>query len=182
MTSRTVVQGNHANNSFTGTSGAELYLLKKGNDYVNAKEANDMILAGAGDDIVLGDKGDDVIFGGKGVDRLSGGNDNDRISGGQGNDFINGGWGDDVLRGGLGDDKFIFDTGSRGNDIIRDFGKGNDQLYIKGAAFGVASAADVIALATETNQGTTITLSADTSIFLKGVSLTDLDAGDFLIY
>ena len=176
--------GTSGDDTFTGTSSSEIFVLGRGNDFVNAKEGNDVVFAGAGNDIVLGDKGNDVLFGGSGVDRLSGGNDEDRLYGGSGNDFLNGGAGDDLLVGGSGDDVFVYDAVQRGHDVIKDFGRCGDEdvLLINGDVFGVDDAEDVLALAQQTRAGTLITLAEDSTILLRGVDLDDLTVDDFDVY
>lgn len=80
--------------------------------------------------------GDDILNGGEGNDILFGQGGNDTLNGGDGNDILIGGSGDDTLTGGFGDDVFQWNFGEQGtsetpaNDIVTDFGNGNDVLDI----------------------------------------------------
>jgi Ca2+-binding RTX toxin-like protein len=123
-----------ADNSITGTAGA---------DNISGSAENDAIVGAAGDDILAGNAGHDTISGGDGADTISGGTGNDYLSGGAdndilkgdagddhlagdaGNDILDGGLGNDIVLGGSGDD-LVF--GGAGNDQLEG-GAGNDQLY-----------------------------------------------------
>ena len=93
--------------------------------------------------------GDDEIsgWGGNGDDFLIGGGlydddgtipDDDRLYGNGGQDTLTGTQGDDRLEGGSGDDTFLFDIDQEvdrvntddGNDVIADFGRGDDVIKI----------------------------------------------------
>ncbi|MEO0409597.1 MAG: hypothetical protein AAF289_19830 [Cyanobacteria bacterium P01_A01_bin.135] len=65
----------------------------------------------------MGNVGDDDLFGNGGGDTLRGGGGEDDLVGGRGRD---------LLIGGGGEDTFILEP--RGNDIIRDFRDGVDEL------------------------------------------------------
>ena len=69
---------------------------------------------------ITGNTQDNVIYAGK-----SGGT----VDGGAGNDTLYGGAGDDTLYGGTGQDTFVYANGG-GNDIIKDYTKGQDTLQI----------------------------------------------------
>ncbi|WP_247893084.1 Calx-beta domain-containing protein [Azospirillum baldaniorum] len=89
----------------------------------------DRTLSGtAGDDEVNGGAGLDTISGGAGNDLLRGMGGADSLNGGAGDDTLDGGTGRDILTGGAGNDVFRFDgIGDVGNDVITDFGPG-DQI------------------------------------------------------
>ena len=76
--------------------------------------------------------GNDLLYGNGGKDTLLGGEGDDLLDGGQGKDVLEGGNGNDTLFGGKGDDTFVFACNS-GNDVIKDFDKGQDQIDL--AAF-----------------------------------------------
>ena len=69
-----------------------------------------------------------------GNDELQGGEGNDILYGQGGNDTLLGGSGDDILYGGAGNDTFVWRLGDQGtntapaNDVVKDFGNGNDKL------------------------------------------------------
>lgn len=65
----------------------------------------------------------------KAVNITGNANDNSIISG-SGNDILNGGAGNDTLTGGKGDDIFIYKAG---NDVITDYGLGNDKISVSTA-------------------------------------------------
>ena len=90
---------------------------------------------GKDDDLVQGLDGDDRLAGRAGDDVVIGGEGNDRLFGGRGEDDLIGGSGDDTLVGGKGDDRFRFDPSNldEGDDVIRDFGKGADQVVLNAA-------------------------------------------------
>ena len=91
----TVRVGTDANESLSGSVGA------------------DLLVGAAGNDSLTGLGGADVLCGSQGVDTASGGDGNDAVEGGQGLDILSGGAGNDVLRGGQGDDSL---TGGAGAD------------------------------------------------------------------
>lgn len=86
----------------------------------------DRLLGLGGDDDLIGGGGNDVLAGGDGDDDLFGGNGNDILSGGRGQDDLVGGAGRDTLIGG--DDRDTFILQPAGNDLIRDFRDGIDEL------------------------------------------------------
>ncbi|PKO91950.1 MAG: hypothetical protein CVU15_10250, partial [Betaproteobacteria bacterium HGW-Betaproteobacteria-1] len=121
---------------------------------LNGTAGNDLIDGLAGDDIINGGDGNDIIYGGAGNDTLSGGTGNDRLDGGVGNDTLDGGDGDDVLIGGAGNDTMtgglgadvfkwsLADAGTAGapaQDVITDFGNGEDRLDLRDLLQGEAT-------------------------------------------
>ncbi len=115
---------------------------------------NDRIYGGpdGGDDWLLGGAGNDEVYGGKGNDLLYGGDGDDLLKGGPGNDTLEAereirdeekineadiyvktvryDTGNDRMEGGAGDDTFYFFPGG-GNDIILDFGNGEDRIVLQ---------------------------------------------------
>jgi Ca2+-binding RTX toxin-like protein len=81
---------------------------------------------------------DDVINGGYGNDELFGGVGSDTLDGGKNNDRLNGGIGDDILIGGDNNDTFILEE-DFGNDVITDFGNGNDTIDLSALGLSVGS-------------------------------------------
>ena len=119
-----------------------------------------------GNDTLRGRGGHDNLSGGRGNDRLFGNHGWDHIDGGRGRDVIVGGRGDDVLNGGSGADRFVFATRS-GDDIISDFGNGNDTIILRGHA-----AEDV--WFTHQGDSAVIHLSERDMITVQGVSARDI--------
>jgi len=71
--------------------------------------------------------GDDLLYGNGGKDLLLGGLGQDSLDGGEGKDTLVGGLGNDTLRGGDGADSFVI-APSSGQDLLLDFGLGNDVI------------------------------------------------------
>lgn len=94
------------------------------------------------DNKIMGNLGNNIIDGGQGDDLLGGGAGDDVLLGGEGNDELMGGEGNDQLKGGEGGDKFAYprdippseeegpESYSYGNDVISDFGLGDDTLLL----------------------------------------------------
>jgi len=99
------------------------------NDYFGGNNYVDIIHGGPGDDTIDGYGGNDLLFGDSGDDYLSGDNGNDTLFGGAGNDLVDGLAGNDQLWGGSGYDIFCFGRGY-GKDVIKDFSKKQDSLFI----------------------------------------------------
>lgn len=141
------------------------------------------VYAGSGNDVIIGNNvanriygmgGDDLIKGSGGNDSLVGGNGDDLISGGPGNDRLNGQKGDDYLHGGLGNDIFVL---NEGNDVIGDFGDGNDRLHV--AAFETIQSMEDITIYHSGNN-TIVDLSAHGGDIITLENFTEpLDSSDF---
>lgn len=127
---------------------------------------------------LMGDRGDDFIRGRGGNDDLQGDAGQDILIGGAGNDKLNGGSGNDSLRGGKGADTFVFEQGGD-IDRVRDFTDGSDMIDLQD--FNFATAADVLANASQKGNKVVIELNDNDTIILNNVSLSDLDAGDFIL-
>ncbi|KZK77734.1 Poly(beta-D-mannuronate) C5 epimerase 7 [Pseudovibrio sp. Ad46] len=111
---------------------------------------------------------------------LKGGVGADVIAGNGGDDRISGGAGDDILNGGEGDDTFVFMAVTTGHDVIQDFAsgaEGSDVIEFTTSVFADFEA--VLAAAEQDGANTVITLDADTSITLEGVTLSSLKQDDF---
>jgi Ca2+-binding RTX toxin-like protein len=126
------IEGTDGNDVVPNTAADEAFILKAGNDDVQANAATGR---GAGDDCLIGDEGDDrtlrggddndLILAGPGNDRASGGGDEDQLNGGDGNDQLFPEDGRDVVNAGDGDDLI---SAARGDsDIIR-CGEGLDTV------------------------------------------------------
>jgi Ca2+-binding RTX toxin-like protein len=112
--------------------------------------------------------------------RLSGVDGNDILSGLGGIDYLVGGSGNDVMTGGAGADVFVFNLGS-GRDTITDFWAGTgrtDRIQFVDGQLGTF--AGVLAHTANTSAGVVITLSADDSLTLSGLQISQLRADDFL--
>jgi Ca2+-binding RTX toxin-like protein len=118
---------------FQGGDGADRLNANNSSTPVVAEGENgdDRLVGGNGSDQLHGGNGNDVLQGNGGNDWLVGGNGDDRLSGGAGRDVLAGGAGDDQLTGGAGRDAFVFEPNG-GNDTIRDFSAGTDQIVMRG--------------------------------------------------
>ncbi|WP_420429032.1 hypothetical protein [Kordiimonas sp.] len=158
-----------------------------GNDTISGGAGNDTLGGGAGDDSISGDDGDDLIWGRDGDDVIAGGAGDDGLYNGTGDDTVTGGvgddtlWGcggDDILTGGDGADVFAF-RNATGNDTITDFDADEDSLSF-GVNTGMSSKAEVTAAASDAitagESGVLIDLGGGESIFLTGLSVSDLSA------
>lgn len=147
------------------------------------------LVAGGNADILrnvehlIGSAGADRLTGDAIANRLTGGAGVDTISGGAGKDVLTGGAGKDRLTGGTGADSFVFAASGFGCDTITDFtagGAGHDVLRFDAAIFATRAAA--LAAASQSGADVVIHATQPTdSVVLKGVSLSDLTLGDFLI-
>ncbi len=124
----------------------------------------------------------DITFtGGGNIDVLYGHGGNDTLNGGGNNDYIDGGTGNDTLTGGTGDDRFIFAAGD-GLDTVTDFtpgDSGGDTLEIHG--YGITTFADLQPYMSQVGNDTLIAFDAQNHILLQNVTMTALNAGDFVL-
>ncbi|MFD1331298.1 calcium-binding protein [Methylopila musalis] len=183
------VTGSAGSDTFGGGAYADTINGGAGNDTLGGGGGNDKIFGGSGNDRIYGDAGNDVLSGGKGNDTINGGagNDvlegnagNDILIGGAGNDRLYGGAGNDRLSGGAGNDTFYFGAAS-GHDTITDFAAGaaiGDVIQFVGTS--IDSFADVLAATNDVGGNAVITINANTSITLLGVTEASLHANDFL--
>jgi Ca2+-binding RTX toxin-like protein len=121
------------------------------------------------DDMVVGSDGDDVLFSFAG---------DDRIFGRKGDDWLNGSAGHDILTGGRGSDIFLF-AGAYGYDVITDFdavGGGNKQDYL----FIRDEVMDDFQMKENRNGDAVLVFDTGAKLTLEGVSVSQLDDGDFL--
>lgn len=118
---------------FHGGDGADRLTATNSSTPIVAEgeDGNDRLTGGSGSDQLHGGNGNDVLQGGGGNDLLDGGNGNDTLNGGAGRDVLEGGAGNDQLTGGPGRDAFVFERNG-GNDTIRDFTPGTDQIVLHG--------------------------------------------------
>lgn len=173
-----------------GGTGSDTILAGGGNDVVfggvgdnGALGFNDSIVGGAGNDTVFASGGNDRVEGGEGDDFLYSGTGVDTVLGGAGNDTIFGGPGDDSFTGGTGEDTFSFTVGD-GNDTITDFSVQDDVLDLSTTEVDFTDIASVQAAASDIVQngeaGLLITIGVDTTVFLEGVSSTELSNLDII--
>ncbi|MCA0920008.1 calcium-binding protein [Pseudooceanicola nanhaiensis] len=183
-----------------GDAGNDILDGGLGADHLRGGEGNDTLLGGGGADDLLGGNGKDRLFGQGGNDTLTGGASRDRLSGGAGDDSLDGGYGNDLLKGGTGDDwligggndddltggagedSFVFVTAQFGDDTIRDFAPGQDQVVLGGAFDEVTDFAGFAAATTQDGDTLVYDLGGDGEAVLRfeGLTLADLAEGDLL--
>lgn len=128
--------------SYLGTSGADIQGGLEGNDTLLGEGGDDLLSGNAGDDSLLGGTGVDALFGGDGNDVLNGGGNDDLISGGDGADtiFYNQGDGTDTIFGGQGADEVLvyapggYTTTTDGLFTVLNFTATGSQLYVNSAS------------------------------------------------
>ena len=121
-----------------------------------------------------------ITFGTDNGEVIATGVSNDIIFSGGGDDQISGGSGRDWMSGGSGNDTFVFGAGEIGHDTVIDFTAGSgseDLLQFDTTVF--ADMAAVIAAATDDGSDTIISIDAETSITLQGVTVSGLHQDDF---
>ena len=104
----------------------------------------------------------------------------DEIDAGGGDDVIAGDDGSDILSGGTGSDTFVFNFGDTGHDTVTDFtaGAGTDDIMeFDSALFATYDA--LLAAMSDDGTNTTITIDANTTITLEGVTVAELHQDDF---
>ena len=126
----------------------------------------DLVLLGSTNTKGTGNGADNYLTGSKGDNVLSG------LDGG---DYLIGGKGNDVLIGGAGIDQFDFRKGT-GHDVVTDFVDGEDIIHTPFAA----NEADIIANHLIEKSGGVLVSYGNDSLFIKGVTLAQLDENDFL--
>lgn len=167
----------------------ENFIAGSGNDEIIGNAAANRLVAGDGDDWLQGNAGNDILEGGAGNDtlyggpdggddRMYGGNGDDRIFGGKGDDTISGDAGDDTLSGGPDDDTFVFAPGD-GDDIIKDFGNGNDNIDLS-AFEGIDSFDDLSVEQQEDRVVIDLSGHGSGNIVLSDFNIANLDASDFI--
>lgn len=120
-----------------------------------------------------------IVDGGAGSDTLIGTKFADTLRGGAGDDTIVGGDGNDTLTGGLGNDTFRF-TSRFNHDTITDFSAGAAISDVIDFAGLFADFTAVLVASQQVGGDTVITFDASNTLTLKGVTLAQLHANDFL--
>jgi Ca2+-binding RTX toxin-like protein len=135
------------------------------------QDGQSMVLANG----LIGGNGSGIIAGGKGAQTLDGRGGDDFLFGNNGSDRLIGGDGNDRLTGGHGGDTFVFGS-AFGHDVVTDFSLA-DHIEFDGGVF--QNFKQVQAASHQVGTDAVITLDADNSITLLGVSLHSLHANDF---
>lgn len=179
------VNGDKGNDTLYGGGTEDDLLGGDGTDSLFGKGGEDTLSGGTGTDVLYGGKGQDRLQGGGQADDLFGGLGDDTLIGGGGADLLFGGRGDDEMTGGAGADIFKFNRNA-GNDFIHDFANGLDKIDLSSFGIEIASfATDLVAAASEVKSDYTLIdlslLGGEGSIVIKGLDLSQLSAGDFIL-
>ena len=161
-----------------------------GDDFIYGNEGNDTIHGNNDQDCLRGNAGDDIIYGDAGQDTMYGHDGNDTIDGGAGNDLIRGNNGNDLLTGGTGNDVFYFtnENGATnkaglqfGNDIVTDFTRGQDVLFLEGMGNFVNMWSHISSMLSSDANGNAVINFGNSSITLVGINKDSLTISDFRI-
>lgn len=172
------IEGGTGNDSLSGGAGNDSITGGDGADTIDGGADNDLIHGGIGDDQIQGGDGADEIRGDGGHDTIEGGAGSDTLHGNDGNDSLSGGAGDDTLFGGSGADIFVLSEGG-GNDVIEDFNASSGDV-VDVTYPGFSSFADIQPfLSDDGNFGTLISMPDGTTMQLKFVNFSNVDASYF---
>ena len=151
---------------------------------IQVASGNDTVVGNAANNRIEGNEGNDNLDGATGADRVLGGGGDDAVKGAAGDDTIFGGAGNDTLTGGAGADTFFF-GGTHGDDRIDDFDVAADTLGLAGATTTFNTLQDVLSASSAAtisgNTGVSIDTGGGNSIFLNGLSLTDLQSATIIL-
>ncbi|MEZ5714938.1 MAG: calcium-binding protein [Paracoccaceae bacterium] len=180
------LRGGSGNDAGDGGAGLDVVLGGTGRDTLTGGGDDDIVRGNGGFDTVDGGDGDDLVAGGAQADLVLGGAGDDTVQGGGGFDTVDGGTGDDEMTGNFNADTFLFSDG-HGADTITDFEATNnaEKIDLSGIS-AIASLADLdlgsasLGAATQVGADVVIDTGGGNSITLTGVSLSDLDASDFI--
>jgi Ca2+-binding RTX toxin-like protein len=129
---------------------------------------------------IEGSSFNDRLTGDNAANKLTGGAGDDSLIGNGGIDYFYEGAGNDTLTGGAHADVFVFE-GVFNNDTITDFWAGatrTDRVWFRGDS--IDSYAELVAATSQTSAGVLIDAGAQGTVLLKGLTIAQLHADDFL--
>lgn len=201
------ILGGTGDDSLAGGAGDDVFLLggSDGYDVFSGGPGFDRIIGTTGSDVLGLANGSASLAGiesielGDGIDTIrdSAGDDLidlstillasvELIDGSGGNDTIIGSAGDDILKGGAGNDVFVFRPGG-GHDTVTDYKLGTgtapitDILDVSAFHFASFNALSANFALSSSGTDTIITLDANTSLTLSGVTPGKLKVNDFIL-
>lgn len=173
------IRSGAGDDTLEGNAGNDYLESGFGNDTLKGGDGDDQLLSGSDNDVLHGEKGNDYLSSFTGDDYLNGGEGNDNMRGGEGNDTLVGGPGSDMLYGGTGADKFVMQN-TASVEYVLDFENGVDKIDLSEFNFTDLAALRAAATINVVKTITTIALDADTTLQVKGLSLLDISADDFI--
>jgi len=172
-----VLNGGDGDDTLDGGVGNNQLSGGSDNDFLRVGDGNHALNGGSGHDVLIAGNGSTVCVAGAGNHTLTAGNGSNSFNGGGGDENFNVGAGKNTLNGEKGSDIFVFGPGF-GKNIVTDFGRG-DHIKFEGGVFANFQA--VQGAMHQVGADTVISLGADHSITLQGVSASSLHASDFLL-
>lgn len=179
-----LIEGRGGDDDLYGAGGDDTILGGDGDDYIDGGEGTDYIDGGEGDNLIQAGDGDDFIglssnINNPGSNTVEGGAGDDFIDGGYGNDVHWGGSGNDTIEDGGASDIFVFKNNpDEGQDIVRFFNPGDDQLDFSTFNFDSWETAKA---AGEQVGNDVVFDFGDTSLTLVDVPYDDLGQNNFII-
>ncbi|MGH9435094.1 MAG: hypothetical protein ACRD06_03740 [Terriglobia bacterium] len=150
---------------------------------IHGSNSDQLIEAGSGNDTILGGSGINILFGGSGNDLLVGGANNDYLYGGTGSDTLSAGAGTNFLQSGSGPTTFVVSVQDGAQNTLNGFRPGIDHIDITAASGGLLNTEALEAMlsraTTDASGNAVLALSANNTLTLNGVSLSELSMGIF---
>lgn len=174
--------GGTGDDTLQGQDGADRLTGAEGDDTLDGGAQSDILIGGDGNDLLIGDNGVDILVAGAGGDTLFGGAGTDLLFGIADRNEMSGETGNDFLFGGSGTDLFIF-SDDGGSDRVFGFDPSptGDVVDLR-AVSAIADYADLVANhMVQAGDNVVIDDHAGTVITLVGLSLDELESGDFLL-
>jgi len=177
-----ILTGADGDDTLDGGAGSDRLTGDAGDDTLDGGAQSDVLIGGAGNDLLIGGDGIDVLVAGAGGDTLFGGEATDLLFGISDRNEMLGEGGNDFLFGGSGTDLFIF-SDDDGNDRVFGFDPSStgDVVDLR-AVSAITDYTDLVANHME-QDGDNVVIDdhAGTTIILVGLSLNELESGDFLL-
>ena len=172
------LSGRSGDDTLSGAGGDDVLEGEGGDDELYGDAGADDLYGGGDADLLYGGGGDDTLYGDGGDDELYGDAGDDELYGGTGDDELEGGAGTDTLTGGAGADTFVFAAG-HGSDTITDFEPDESDLIDVSAFAGITAFAGLSLTNDDSDTVLDLGSHGGGTVRLEGVSVADLEAGDF---
>ena len=172
------LSGRSGDDTLSGAGGDDVLEGEGGDDELYGDAGADDLYGGDDADLLFGGGGDDTLYGDGGDDELYGDAGDDELYGGTGDDELEGGAGTDTLTGGAGADTFVFAAG-HGTDTITDFEPDESDLIDVSALAGITAFAGLSLSDDDSDTVLDLGPHGGGTVRLQGVSVADLEAGDF---